>query len=51
MRLNTPSFSWFSEARRGCAHAARLLRRDLVLTFTATLSLAIGIGATPRSSP
>jgi len=45
MRRNTPSFSWFADARRDLAHAARLLRRNPALTLTATLSLAIGIGA------
>ena len=45
MLLNTRSFSWFSDARRDLGHAARLLRRNPVLTITATLSLAIGIGA------
>ena len=45
MRLDTPSFSWLSDARRDLAHAARLLSRNPVLTLTATLSLAIGIGA------
>jgi predicted permease len=45
MLLNTRSFLWFSDARRDLGHAARLLRRNPVLTITATLSLAIGIGA------
>ena len=36
---------WFSDARRDVLHAARLLRRHPVVTMTATLSLAIGIGA------
>jgi predicted permease len=45
MLLNTRSFVWFSDARRDLVHAARLLRRNPVLTITATLSLAIGIGA------
>ena len=45
MRLNPHSFLWFNDARRDLAHAARLLRRNPVLTITATLSLAIGIGA------
>jgi predicted permease len=45
MLLNTRSFLWFSDARRDMMHAARLLRRSPVLTITATLSLAIGIGA------
>ena len=45
MRLNTRSVMWFDDARRDLVHAARLLRRNPVLTITATLSLAIGIGA------
>ena len=45
MRFNTRSFVWFNDARRDLVHAARLLRRNPVLTITATLSLAIGIGA------
>ena len=45
MRFNTRSFLWFSDARRDLVHAARLLRRNPVVTITATLSLAIGIGA------
>ena len=45
MRFNTRWFSWFSDARRDLVHAARLLRRNPVMTITATLSLAIGIGA------
>ena len=36
---------WVSDARRDMRHAARLLRRNPVVTITATLSLAIGIGA------
>jgi predicted permease len=45
MRLNIRPFLWFNDARRDLVHAARLLRRNPVLTITATLSLAIGIGA------
>jgi predicted permease len=45
MLFNGRSFVWFSDARRDLVHAARLLRRNPVLTITATLSLAIGIGA------
>ena len=45
MLFNTRSFVWVSDARRDLVHAARLLRRNPVLTITATLSLAIGIGA------
>ncbi len=44
MLFNTRLFVWFSDARRDLGHAARLLRRNPVLTITATLSLAIGIG-------
>jgi predicted permease len=36
---------WVSDARRDLRHAARLLRRNPIVTITATLSLAIGIGA------
>jgi predicted permease len=36
---------WLSDARRDLGHAVRLLRRNPIVTFTATLSLAIGIGA------
>src|SRR5688500_9638035 len=45
MLSNGRPLSWFSDARRDLGHAARLLRRNPVLTITATLSLAIGIGA------
>jgi predicted permease len=45
MLFNTLSFSWLSDARRDMMHAARLLRRNPVMTITATVSLAIGIGA------
>ena len=45
MLFNTRLFVWFSDARRDLVHAARLLHRNPVLTITATLSLAIGIGA------
>ena len=45
MLLSTRSVVWFSDARRDLVHAARLLRRNPVLTITGTLSLAIGIGA------
>src|SRR5215471_5209849 len=41
----TRPFAWLSDARRDLRHAARLLRRNPVVTLTATLSLAIGIGA------
>src|SRR5262245_713177 len=36
---------WLSDARRDLRHAARLLLRNPIVTITATLSLAIGIGA------
>ncbi len=39
------SFRWIDDARRDVRHAARLIRRDPVLTLTAMLSLAIAIGA------
>ena len=45
MLFNTRSFVWVSDARRDLAHAARLLRRNPIMTITATVSLAIGIGA------
>ena len=38
MLFNTRSFVWFSDPRRDLVHAARLLRRNPVLTITATLS-------------
>jgi predicted permease len=40
------SFVWLADAGRDLRHGARMLRRDLVFTLTAALSLAIGIGAT-----
>jgi predicted permease len=45
MLFRTGSLLWFSDARRDLMHAARLLRCNPVVTITATLSLAIGIGA------
>ena len=45
MLFNTRSFLWLSDARRDMMHAARLLRRNPVVTITATVSLGIGIGA------
>ncbi len=39
------SFRWLDDAGRDLRHAGRLLRRNPVFTITATLSLAIGIGA------
>ena len=45
MGFDTPPLSWLRDARRDFAHAARLLRRNRVLTITATLSLGIGVGA------
>src|SRR3989454_10342434 len=44
------SFVWFDDMRRDLRHAGRLLRRSPVFTLTATLSLAIGIGATTTIS-
>ena len=43
MGLNTRSFLWFSDARRDLMHAARLLRRNPVLTIV--LFAAIGLAA------
>ena len=45
MPFNTRSFPWLSDARQDMIHAARLLRRNPIMTITATVSLAIGIGA------
>jgi len=45
MGFNLRSSSWFTDARRDVMHAARLLRRNPIVTITATVSLAIGIGA------
>jgi putative ABC transport system permease protein len=45
MLFNTRSFVWVSDARRDLTHAARLLRRNPIMAITATVSLAIGIGA------
>jgi predicted permease len=45
MLFNTRPFLWLSDARRDMMHAARLLRCNPVVTITATVSLAIGIGA------
>jgi putative ABC transport system permease protein len=38
-------FRWLEDAERDLRHAARLLWHDPLFTLTATLSLAIGIGA------
>jgi predicted permease len=38
-------FAWLDDAKRDLRHAARLLWRDPLFTVTATLSLAVGIGA------
>jgi predicted permease len=38
-------FRWLGDARQDVTHAVRLLRRAPLFTFTAALSLAIGIGA------
>jgi predicted permease len=45
MPFNHRPFSWMTDARRDMVHAGRLLRRNPVVTITAVLSLAIGIGA------
>ena len=45
MLFTIRSLSWFSDARRDLMHAARLLRRNPIVAITATLSLAIGLGA------
>jgi predicted permease len=39
------SFVWLDDARRDLRHSVRLLRRNPLFALTATLSLAIGIGA------
>jgi predicted permease len=39
------SFTWLDDLRRDMFHAARLLRRNPLMTMTAALSLAVGIGA------
>jgi putative ABC transport system permease protein len=39
------SFVWLDDARRDLRHSMRLLRRNPLFTLTATVSLAIGIGA------
>jgi predicted permease len=44
------SFVWLDDLQRDWRHAGRLLRRNPVFTLTATLSLAIGIGATTTIS-
>jgi putative ABC transport system permease protein len=38
------TFRWFDDTRRDATYAVRLLRRHPVVTVTAALSLAIGIG-------
>ena len=43
--LGLIGISWLTDALRDIAFAARLLRRNPLFTATATLSLAIGIGA------
>ena len=45
MPFNHRPFLWLIDARRDMVHAGRLLRRNTVVTITAVLSLAIGIGA------
>src|SRR5437773_11160347 len=39
------SFAWVDDARRDFFHSGRLLRRNPVFALTASLSIAIGIGA------
>jgi predicted permease len=39
------SFAWLDDARRDLAYGARVIRRNPVFAVTASLSLAIGIGA------
>ena len=39
------AFIWLDDVRRDMFHAARLLRRNPLMTITAALSLAVGIGA------
>jgi predicted permease len=39
------TFRWIDDAKRDLQHGARLLRRNLLFTTTAALSLAIGVGA------
>jgi putative ABC transport system permease protein len=38
------SFTWIEDVRQDVAHGLRLLRRSPLFTFTAAMSLAIGIG-------
>ncbi len=45
MPFNNRSWFWVIDVRRDLVHAARLLRRNPLVTTTAVLSLAIGIGA------
>ena len=45
MPFNTRSCFWVADLQRDLRHAARLLRRNPLVTATAVLSLAIGIGA------
>lgn len=45
LHRNARSFAWVEDARRDAALAARLLRRNALVTATAAVSLAIGIGA------
>lgn len=46
LQRDARSFRWLDDARRDVRYAAQLLRRTPVFAVTATLSLAIGIGAT-----
>jgi predicted permease len=45
MPFNNRSVLWVTDLRRDAVHAGRLLRRNPLVTLTAMLSLAIGIGA------
>src|SRR4051812_49628771 len=45
MRFSTRSFFWAADLERDLVHAGRLLRRNPLVTVTAVLSLALGIGA------
>ena len=45
MSLNARSLLWVADLQRDLLHAGRLLRRNPLVTITAVLSLAIGIGA------
>jgi predicted permease len=46
LQRDARSFRWLDDARRDLRYAAQLLRRTPLFALTATLSLAIGLGAT-----